>query len=221
MQRRALAAHQPRLDLAHEADQQRRQRQHQQHLRGLDGEGVDHGHIASTSRRPTSETKTKLRYCRMLRYCRRLSRSATIVDGCADRRVEHVPDHVAELHDEPRRPRIAGRRHLDLSRARGTPACRTRGGSAGRSSTRCIASAGSDRDSRNPRPARAAARSTPSGGCRTRAAAGSEQHEQEDEKPVIGAAALGDGHDREERHVALQRHAARRPSPWPPARAHR
>ena len=60
-QRRTLAAHQPRLDLAHEADEQRRQRQNQQHLRGLDGEGLDHGHIASTRRRPTSEAKTKPR----------------------------------------------------------------------------------------------------------------------------------------------------------------
>ena len=37
-ERRALAAQQPRLDLAHEAGEQRRQHQHQQHLRALHGE---------------------------------------------------------------------------------------------------------------------------------------------------------------------------------------
>ena len=34
-----------------------------------------------------------------------------------------------------------------------------------------------------------------------------EHHEQEHEQAVIGAAALGDGHDGEEGHAALQRHA--------------
>ena len=60
-QRRSLAAQQPRLDLAHEADEERRERQHQQHLCGLHREVEDHGHIASMRRRPTSETKTKPR----------------------------------------------------------------------------------------------------------------------------------------------------------------
>ena len=39
------------------------------------------------------------------------------------------------------------------------------------------------------------------------AASRREQHEQEDEKPIIGAAALGDRNDGEEGHVALERHA--------------
>ncbi len=50
-QRRSLPAQEPRLDLAHEAGEQRRQQQHQQHLRALHGEIEDQGHIASTSSR--------------------------------------------------------------------------------------------------------------------------------------------------------------------------
>ena len=60
-ERRALAAEQPGLDLAHEADEERRQSEHQEHLYGLHRKCRDHGHTASTRRRPTSETKTKPR----------------------------------------------------------------------------------------------------------------------------------------------------------------
>ncbi len=35
-------------------------------------------------------------------------------DGAGDRRVERVPDEIAQVDREPRRPRVAGRRHLDV-----------------------------------------------------------------------------------------------------------
>ncbi len=44
-QRRPSPAQQPRLHLAHEPGEQRRQQQHQQHLRALHGEIEDHGHM--------------------------------------------------------------------------------------------------------------------------------------------------------------------------------
>ena len=69
-----LAAHQPGLDLAHVAGQQRGEQQHEQHLHALHDDVRDHDHIASTSSRVTRVAKTRLRYCRMVRNCRRLSR---------------------------------------------------------------------------------------------------------------------------------------------------
>ena len=60
-ERGTLPAQQPRLHLAHEAREQRRERENQQHLGGLHRKIEDQGHIASTSRRPTRATKTKLR----------------------------------------------------------------------------------------------------------------------------------------------------------------
>ena len=60
-QRRALPAQEPRLDLAHEAGEQRREQQHQEHLRALDGKIEDHDHMASTRSKPTKAAKTKLR----------------------------------------------------------------------------------------------------------------------------------------------------------------
>ena len=57
-QRRPLPAQQPRLHLAHEAGEQWRQEKHQQHLRALKGEIVDHGHIASTNKRSTRAANT-------------------------------------------------------------------------------------------------------------------------------------------------------------------
>ncbi len=53
--RRAAAAQQPRLDLAHEPGQRRRKRQHQQHLRALDGEIADQSHIAATNNKQDQE----------------------------------------------------------------------------------------------------------------------------------------------------------------------
>ena len=56
-----LPPQEARLHLAHDAGQQRRQQQHQQHLRALHGEVEDHGHIASTSSRTTRAAKTRLK----------------------------------------------------------------------------------------------------------------------------------------------------------------
>jgi hypothetical protein len=64
---RPHAAQQPRLHLAHEAGQERRQQQHEEHLRALDGEGRDQGHSASTRSSDTSAKNTRLRYWRMVR----------------------------------------------------------------------------------------------------------------------------------------------------------
>ena len=77
-ERRALPPQQPRLHLAHEAGEQRRQQQHQQHLRALNGEIADQDHTASTSSRMTRAPNTRLRNWRMVRNCRRLSRSAAM-----------------------------------------------------------------------------------------------------------------------------------------------
>ena len=60
-QRRATAAQKSRLYLAHEAGEQRRQQQHQRHLRSLHGEIADERHMASTSSRITSTMNTRLR----------------------------------------------------------------------------------------------------------------------------------------------------------------
>jgi len=76
-QRRAPPTQQPRLRLAHEAGEQRRQADDQDHLHKLEDEidaEIDHGHAASTRRSVTSAPKTTLRYCRMVRNCSRLSR---------------------------------------------------------------------------------------------------------------------------------------------------
>ena len=75
-------------------------------------------------------------------------------DADRDRRVERVPDQIAQFDGQPRRRGRAGRRHLaDLARAEHDGAV-TRGGSAARSSTAVYCVAGlAGRDSRNPRPA--------------------------------------------------------------------
>ena len=60
---------------ANEAGQQRRDGDDQRHLQQLEDEIDDQGHDASTTRSVTSAPKTTLRYWRMVRNCRRLSRS--------------------------------------------------------------------------------------------------------------------------------------------------
>ena len=60
-QRRPAPAQEPRLHLAHETSEQRRQQQHQKHLHALYGEIEDHGHIASATSRITRAAKTRLR----------------------------------------------------------------------------------------------------------------------------------------------------------------
>ena len=72
--RRPAPAQQARLDLARIAEQQRRQHEHQDHLRTLRDEFEDQDHISITSirtnRRPTRTAKTRLRNWRMVRNCR-------------------------------------------------------------------------------------------------------------------------------------------------------
>ena len=60
-QRRPAPALQPRLHFSHEAGEQRRQQQHQQHLRALEGVFADQGHIANTSSSSTSAANTSER----------------------------------------------------------------------------------------------------------------------------------------------------------------
>ena len=141
-ERRPASARQARLGHAHEAGQQRRDRDDQRHLQQLEDEIDDQGHDASTTRSATSAPKTTLRYWRMVRNCRRLSRSRRAFDACDQRRVERVPDPVAQRQVETRRPCLAGRRHDRYARARRRRRRRTRGGSAARSSPPNIASAG-------------------------------------------------------------------------------
>ncbi len=74
-ERRPLPAQQPRLGRADDTGQQRRDRDDQRHLQELEDEIDDQGHDASTTRSVTSAPKTTLRYWRMVRNCRRLSRS--------------------------------------------------------------------------------------------------------------------------------------------------
>ena len=82
-QRRSSPAQQARLDLAHQPGQQRRQQQHQQHLRTLHDEVEDQGHMASISRRRTRAANTRLRNWRMVRNCRWLSRLAANITPAA------------------------------------------------------------------------------------------------------------------------------------------
>ena len=60
-QRRSAPAHEARFHLAHEPGEQRREREHQHHLRGLNGEIVDQGHSASTRSKRTRARNTRLR----------------------------------------------------------------------------------------------------------------------------------------------------------------
>jgi hypothetical protein len=61
---RADAAQQPRLDLAGDAEHERRDHQHQRHLHGLEQQiedEVDHRHAATTSRSTISAAKVSVR----------------------------------------------------------------------------------------------------------------------------------------------------------------
>ena len=78
----------------------------------------------------------------------------------------------------------------------GTPRCRTRGGSAGRSWRRCIACPAADRESRNPRPARGARAREAKRWTSQTVSDHRRGDEQEHQQPVVGAAAGGDRHDR-------------------------
>ena len=131
-------------------------------------------------------------------------------DAGGDRRIERFPDQVVQLD---RRAAPAGCRRAAASRhARGreTRRCRRRGGSAGRSSSPCIASPGWRRDSRNPRPARGAAGPRRSDGSPTAASVPDIDHEQKDQQAVIGAAARGDRDDRKPLRAASAPACARR-----------
>ena len=118
-------------------------------------------------------------------------------DAAGDRRVERVPDQIVQL-DVSRAGRVSpgGGISTVLARAEHDRAehAADRLGEARR---RCIASPGSDRDSRNPRPARGAARRRRGDGSRRRRAMPEIGDEHEDQQAVVGAAAFGDRHDRE------------------------
>src|SRR5205823_10032806 len=75
-QRRALPADQMRLELAHEAGEQRRSREDQRKLHELHAERERYCHMASTARSATSAPNTRVRYARMVRNCTAFSRSA-------------------------------------------------------------------------------------------------------------------------------------------------
>ena len=169
-QRRSAPAQQPRLHLAHEAGEQRRQQQHQQHLRALEGEFADHGHIASTSSSRHQRRKHQREIAADGEELQDVEPVGGIADRARDRRIERSPRSGRAFRPSAAPARSSPAAACRRSRARGTPACRRRAGSAARSSTRCIASPGSDRDSRNPRPARAAAGRRPADGWRRRQA---------------------------------------------------
>ena len=207
-QRRSPPPQKARLQLAHDTGEQRCQQQHQQHLRALHGEFDDHCHIASTSSRNTRAAKTRLRNWRMVRNWRWFSRSAAKPMNAATGANSPSQIRSRSCHREPRRSHVAGRRHLDCSRA-GKRRCRRRGGSAGRSSAVYWVSRARVGITAIPRrgaaqPVRRQAVDRP-GGDRARY-----DHEDEDQEAVIGAAALDDRHDREPVDARLYRHARRR-----------
>src|SRR5438874_308937 len=65
--RGTLPAQEPCLDLADKSGEERGQRQHQEYLRTLDEEIEEDAHNASTTSSVMSATKTRLRYCRIVR----------------------------------------------------------------------------------------------------------------------------------------------------------
>src|SRR5262249_3218880 len=80
---RSAAAPQARLGLAREGEQQRRPRQHQEHLRALQDELGGYVHSDTTSNSVTRATNTTLKYWRMVRNCRRLRTSAAAATPAA------------------------------------------------------------------------------------------------------------------------------------------
>ena len=101
---------------------ERRERQHQQHLRGLYGEIEDHGHIASTEEQADERDEHEAEIVadgEKLQAVQLFGGDGST--AARDRRVERVPDQVAKL--APRAApaaHVARRRHVDASRARGT-----------------------------------------------------------------------------------------------------
>ena len=155
-QRRSLPAQQARLHLAHEAGEQRAEQQHQQHLRALQGEIADHRPYREHQQEQHQRREHQREILADREELQVIELFGGVFDGSGDRRVSCVPDQIVQLHRQARGRRCARRRHLaDLARAE-HGWCRRRGGSAARSSRRCIASPGSGPDSRNPRPGRAA-----------------------------------------------------------------
>ena len=166
-QRRPSPAQQARLHLAHEAGEQRRQQQHQQHLRALHGEIEDHGHIASTSSSETSAAKTRLRYWRMVRNCSVIEPLGGEADAAGDRRVERVPDQVAQVDRRAARAAVSpGGGISTCSRARNTTRAEHAADRLGEAVGGVLRRRARHRDSRNPRRARGAARRRRSGGSR-------------------------------------------------------
>ena len=149
----------------------------------------------------------------MVRNCRRLSRVGGEADAAGDRRVERVPDEVAQL-DRRAAPAAAspGGGISTCSRARKTSVPKTRRiGCAKLPAVYCVAGLGSGKPQSQAgarRSAREARRWIGEGRERRR-----DGDEDEDQQPIVGAAALGDRHDREPRRRRPAPACGRRPAP--------
>ena len=196
------AAQQPRLHLAHETREQRRQQQHQQHLRALHRRGRA---ITATARAPaaaiTSATKTRLRYLPDRQELEPVEPCPRRSDADSDGRIEAVPDEIPQFDGEPRRRafrRAAACR--PVSRARKTmraehPADRL-GEAAGGVLRRWARVGKAAVPGRRPAHRVRGEAVDRQGGQRCR-----DGDEDEDQQPVVGAAALSDRHDRQPRRI--------------------
>ena len=150
----------------------------------------------------------------MVRNCRWLSRSAAKPDRAARpaRRCRPRPDRAAARRSAPARVSPGGGMSTS-SRARNTSVPNTRRIGCAKLPAVYWVERAADRESRSPRPARAARRASAKRWIDVAGERGRERDEQEHEQAVVGAAALGDRHERQPGHRRLHRHARRRPAP--------
>ena len=169
------------------------------------GEIADQDHISITSSRRAGDDESDEHEAQVLADGQELQMVELLggePDGAADGSVDRLPDEIAQRDGQPRRPRVAGRRHVDaLARAEHDVAehAPDRLGEAVGGVLR-----GRARIGEAAVPGRAAAH-----GARGEAMDDLDREqrrdrdEDEDQQAVVGAAALGDRHDRQPRRCAV------------------
>ena len=216
-ERRAAAAQEPGLRLAHKSSQQRCQQQHQQHLCALQEQFGDYGHSGEHQEKQDEHEEDQAE----------ISTDGQELQTIELRRPQtRLPPTTGAYSASQIRSRNStsgapgGCRRAAASRQfreRGTRWCRTRGGWAGQSCRRYIALPGSGRESRSPRRGAPQLVRSETVDDKGREAARN-RDEDENQGAVIGAAAFGDRHDREPLDARLHRHpladeALRLPAP--------
>ena len=155
----------------------------------------------------TRAPNTTLKYWRMVRNCRRSSLSDSALDQTDQRRVQRVPDAVAEPEIETRRPSVAGRRHVDALAHDERDAAEHPPDRLGKALGRILRRRARVRGAAIPR-----RRSAQGVGGETmddaRGQRRRDDDEQENQQPVVRTAAFGDRNDREPSGACLRRHSA-------------